>query len=134
MKHTTIEHPENITKIYGARIYIPDDINGEANFDYSPIEVKKYHPALSNSFELDAPYFQSANFSSSFLPIRMMNESHKISNNLTVFYSEDETVCLEWLNKEYEKILEYYKQGYERIKNTAVVIKDNPTKSYNMTI
>ncbi len=44
------------------------------------------------------------------------------------------STCLEWLNKEYEKILEHYKQGYERIKNTAVTIKNDSAKSYNMTV
>lgn len=99
------------------RINIWRIINGEIEFKYSSMKVKKCYPYTS---EMKYSYFISRSNSTRYFEENMLEQEYKITDELTVFYSADEKKCVDWLTDKRNSLLQSYKRDYERIEESKI--------------
>lgn len=105
-----------VKEIYSASIYFPKT-DGEIEFKYSSMEVKKCYPY---TLETKYSYFISRNNSTSYFEEDMLDREYKITNELTVLYSADKSKCIDWLIEKRSSLLQSYKHDYERIEKSEI--------------
>ena len=112
-----------LTHLYSAYIYIPKDSSEQAKGEIKPIEIEKYDE-LHEVYIMTATYFTSRNYSTSRLYRRStdFDTELEISDQLTVFYSEDKDRCSDWLHGKYMSLFEEAKARYEQL--ASIVIQD----------
>ena len=87
------------------------------------MEIESYDE-LHDAYIMTAPYFISKGHSTS----RLYRQSPdfdtelKISDQLTVFYSEDKERCSDWLHGKYMSLFEEVKARYEQL--ASILIQD----------
>lgn len=109
---------ENIKELWGAWIKFPQ-IAGDIEFNYSPMQVVEYH-GDDNVFEMRYPYFVSGVQSTKYFSGIMLEHEFKITDEMTVFYSASKEKCIEWLKKNRDTLLQFYKFNYERLEKSEI--------------
>lgn len=107
---------KDIEHLYGAYIRFPK-VSGKIEFKYSEMEIKNRH---DRCIETTHPYFTSRDYSTSYFGKDMLNKDLKITDELTVFYSESKERCITWLTDEREKLYKSCEYDFMRLKDSKV--------------
>ena len=107
---------KTISELWGASIYFPKS-EGDIRFNYSAIEVKRN---TDTTIETNNPYFISKDISTCYFDKLMLDKVYKISDSLTVFYSESKDKCIEWLEKKREGMILYHGSCYKRLLESEI--------------
>lgn len=114
---------KTLTHLYSAYIYIPKDPSEQAKGEIKSMEIESYDE-LHDVYIMTAPYFTSKGYSTSRLYRQStdLDTELKISDKLTVFYSEDKEQCSDWLHGKYMSLFEEAKARYEQL--ASILIQD----------
>lgn len=105
-----------IKELFGAWSMIPNT-TGEVEFCYSRMEITEIYPTR---IETKGYYFTSRNHSTRYFDESNLDKEYKITDELTVFYSDEKSKCVEWLKKKRDGLLIYHKDLYERIQRSEI--------------
>lgn len=109
---------ENIQELWGAWVKFPQT-DGEIEFNYSPMEVVKYHED-DDVIEMRYPYFVSGVQSTKYFNAKMLGHEFRITDEMKVFYSPSKEKCVEWLQNKRTSLLQSYKLNYERLEKSEI--------------
>lgn len=109
-----------IKELYGAYNKFPR-IAGDIEFNFFTMEINKIYPDMVETKHL---HLTSRNYSTRYFEKSMLDKEYKISDELTVFYSERKENCIKWLNDRRNSLVQSYKYDYERLNKSE--IKEEP--------
>lgn len=107
---------KNIEHLYGAYILFPK-ISGEIEFKYFEMKIKNRY---DRCIETVYPYFTSRHYSTYYFEKDMLDKDLKITDELTVFYSDSKEKCIIWLTAEREKLYKSFEYDFMRLKESKV--------------
>ena len=108
---------KDIKELYSAWVRFPKDEKEEIVFAYSAMEIKQRYDTM---LEMKYPYFTDRNNSTRYFENGMLDKEYRITDELKAFYSASKESCIEWLNKERDKIIGLYRRDLERLERSEI--------------
>lgn len=107
---------DRINQLYCAYINFPQE-KRDIKFLYLEIEIYKLHHDM---IETVCPCLMTRCYSTRYLKKSLLNRGIKITDEITVFYSEDKERCINWLTDKRKTLLETYESTFLRLRNSKI--------------